>query len=761
MLDCKPGYATADDRIVVYPRAGVRSGVDARAQLDQTNAVWLFEPGPGNGVALLVDFHDGPGGGRTADLYDDGDGDGRVSFAFVAGIPKALEHGGRPTVSVTSLDGAWSTGGRPSFNLDIRVDGSVRASFWSEGFLDVLRNDGSPDFEIHVRDADHDGRPDLEWRQFEPPLPEDPALSTYVRTEITSNPEDDEVPITGSLFWPYLAASLPEDFAAHYEKSFGVSAPPIDVDWSTGRIVQIGEFVASVGNPGSSAIQSITRIPEGATTAPDFVSPFAFYDLAGVGDGRPDLSVRVQTTLPEEVLAPLRNEHQINTIEYSWGRRHDNSWTYALSLVGHQAVNDTIAFPEFSVRAVPAPELPGWVVGQQWDAATFVEVAQPFSAAEGISQYSVSSGDDVLARRYLTGIDASPPVGLFLRIAAGYRGEYAFDLRGRAPRLFLSPVDLRLHLVGAQGGVWNVGAGEEIRYASIAGDGIDDWTLLRDGAFVAELSVVDGQAILATGTGVFVGRVGDFPAETGIVPPHDRQSWSDLGALLDSNPAPFAPDDLVAMFDRLATGVQQLPHAAATDLRATADGFRFLLNLRDPAPKAPWAAGLAPGPYLVRYGSAAGFVAESVTPAAPAAGPVAVLGDPARAKEPTELWAGVENPGDTDATAVRVTFLAGKARADMQPIGTTLVDAPSDKTATARLLWTPPSGGNWFVGATIADSQAPGPLSVIAVAAAVDGGTVAILAAQRLSGDLFILALGLLLSGAFVAASWASRLLRP
>src|SRR5262249_54440096 len=153
----------------------------------------------------------------------------------------------------------------------------------------------------------------------------------------------------------------------------------------------------------------------------------------------PDLSIRLQATLPGEVLAPLRNEDQINTIEYSWARRHDNSWTYALSLVGHQAVNDTIAYPDFSVRTVPPAQLPDWVVGQRWDAATFVEVAQPFSATEGIGQYTVSTGDEILARRYLTGLDASPPVGLFLRIGAGFRGEYAFDLHGRVPRLFLSP----------------------------------------------------------------------------------------------------------------------------------------------------------------------------------------------------------------------------------------------------------------------------------------------------------------------------------
>src|SRR5207244_12108319 len=168
-IDCKPGFATTHDRIVVYPRDGANARFDPGSQLD-SDAVWLFEPGAGSRVALLIDFHHDANGRAAADLYDDGDGDGSVGWVLADGIPRAVEHQGRPTVSVTSADSRWFVRGKPSFNLDISVDGAVRASFWSASFLDLLATDGTPDFSIHVRDLDGDGRPDLDWRQFRTPL---------------------------------------------------------------------------------------------------------------------------------------------------------------------------------------------------------------------------------------------------------------------------------------------------------------------------------------------------------------------------------------------------------------------------------------------------------------------------------------------------------------------------------------------------------------------------------------------------------------
>ena len=175
------------------------------------------------------------------------------------GLPRILESA-HPTVSVTTRDGWWTNDGRTSFDLDILVDGPVRASFSSSGAwpLSLLKNDGKVDFEIHVRDRDHDGHPEDDWRQDYPPLSEDPHKSGYNRTHIMSNPEGDEVPISGSFLWPYLGYTIGD-----FVKEYGVSPPPIAVDWKRAKIVQVGEFVASRGNPGNFFVYSHNRVLPG------------------------------------------------------------------------------------------------------------------------------------------------------------------------------------------------------------------------------------------------------------------------------------------------------------------------------------------------------------------------------------------------------------------------------------------------------------------------------------------------------------------
>src|SRR5207244_11526653 len=98
-----------------------------------------------------------------------------------------------------------------------------------------------------------------------------------------------------------------------------------------------------------------------------------------------------------------------------------------------------------------------------------------------------------------------PARAAYANIASGLRGEYAFDLRGRQARVYLSPIDLRLHLAGADGGVWNLGQGREIRYERISGPGIDHWSLRQDGKAIADLYAESGQLLYASPSEVLVG----------------------------------------------------------------------------------------------------------------------------------------------------------------------------------------------------------------------------------------------------------------
>src|SRR5207253_2245823 len=43
VLDCQPGYASGHDRAYMYPRQPVDPRADWRAQMDFTNALWIFD----------------------------------------------------------------------------------------------------------------------------------------------------------------------------------------------------------------------------------------------------------------------------------------------------------------------------------------------------------------------------------------------------------------------------------------------------------------------------------------------------------------------------------------------------------------------------------------------------------------------------------------------------------------------------------------------------------------------------------------------
>lgn len=755
VLDCRPGFASRRDRIVIYPRNGETAIESALAASD---GVWLFEPGASGRVALLVDFGHDEGGHPVARLYDDGDGDGTVEYVLVGGSPRALDHEGRPTVTVTGLDRAWVVRGRTSFNLDITVDGQVRASFWSAEFLDLLDNDGRTDFDVRVRDEDRDGRPDLEWRQFRPPLPENQLFARFVRTEVTRSSTDSEPAISGSLLWPYLAQT-PREPADVYVNPYGASLPPIEVDWPHARITKVAEFVASRA-PSNYYVNSIKRIEEGTTTAPNFENPVAFYDLAGADDGRPDLSIRFKATLPLEIEAPRRNADPINEITYSWGTRHDHTWSYALSLVGHQRVSATVPFPAFTIRAIPPADLPRWIGSRGWDAATLVEAPAGYASQEGIGEYGVEQADSVLAQRYLSGVDSVPPVTTFSAIPEGFRGEYAFDLGEARPRLYVHPVDHRLHLVGAEGGVWNLGDRRELRYERLRGPGIDHWTLVEDGAVAADLRVLDGQAVFSNADGVRIGRAADVAMGRALVPPRDLASWDLLRARLEAAAPSFAPDDLAAMFDRIATSVQELPGASIRELRPGGKGFHLVLSLTRRSGAGPWLAALDPGTHVITYGSAGGYAVAEPLPPDVVAGAVGVVGADPRAGEPAELEAAVENRGNVDGRAL-VVFAAGRDRENLSVLGSVLVDVPAGTTVPAGLIWLPRAGGDWFVRASVYGATGGEIVSLVSVADAPRTDSTATLASQRIPGPPLLLAAILLVLAAFASGFVGSRLLRP
>lgn len=712
VIDCQPGWATGHDRILVYDRSGVPDDSPGTATLNQQNAVWVFQTGPGT-TRLIIDFHQ-DNRAAVADLFDDGDGDGVVSYLDSPNGPIPAENDGRWTVRVIAPDGWWKRGATVNYNLDLLVDGPVRGSTGS-GFLydyqRLLRTDGRLDFAIHVRDPDGTGRPAYEWRQDYPPLPEDPLVSGYYRTQIIVNPNGDEPAATASLLWPYLSTIVGEPV-----KGYNQGLAPIQVDWTRAKIVQIAEFVASRGHPGNFFIYSIRRVREGETNTTDFENPFAFYDLANAHDGYPDVTIRFEAWPGVDQVDGLDNQ-PVNIVEYTWDQYHRHQWNYEISLVGRQPVTTIIQLPEFAIRAIPPALLPGYVTGTTWDAATFVEVErQPYWTSEHIYEWTVELGKKILPFRYVTGVDNHPPVEAFENIAEGFRGEYSFHLAAQ-PFLYFSPIDGRLHLLGADAGTWKVSASQELHYRNLGGRYINDWQLWTNGRLQSELYYADGQLILSSERGIAIRSIGAPPSLFTTLPPRNHDEWVRLGDRLQQHRHDTTGDDPQAMFKQFAGSLQELPGSTMSKFQMTSEGFRFVLRLAATVPSGPpWASGLQPGAYLVSYRQNRGFSVETLKPATLLLSPVLIRGQPI-ALQPVVLQTIVENRGNEDCPDVVIKFSASDDGRPFEPIGSVKVPAPANSSGQAMATWIPPAGGRWLIQAEISEGDVAASPAAVDVAA--------------------------------------------
>lgn len=757
VLDCAPGFATERDRVSIFVRAGVDARQFWRDNLSFEEAVWFFDAGAVGRPSLIVDFRR-EGTGLVAEVYDDGDGDGRVGYLLIGNRLRGLEHNGKWTVRVSAPAGWWVRDGITNFNLDVAVDGAVEGMMLQmEHYGAFLRTDGRIDLTAHVRDTNGDGKPDVEWRQATPPAPVNDSWG-IIRTMVMQNTRDDEPPIQNAIFWPFLGTQSPEGWIRPYGALS--NPPPLQVDWRRGKITYLGEFVASRGKDGNYFIYSMKRLDPNQPIA-NFENPFAFYNLANATDGHVDLSVRQQLAVADDPHTGFdRSSRPIAMVQYTWDQYHRQQWDYEVSVVGFHDTETEVKLPEFSVRTIPYDQYPGWVVSKRWPAGTFV-------AIEGFSYWNnehiyewttMNAGYD--GWRYLLGWTAVKPLKYFEDIAQGMRGEYTFDLDAQ-PYLYFSPIDRRLHFLKAEAGVWAVRSGLRVRYENLGGPYINRWALEFNNREVEALWFAAGQLIHADDEGVSLRAVDERPARFTILPPTNNEEWKRLGTLLKASEAPFAGSDLKAMFEQFSGSADHFRRAVLRDFRPTADGFRFVLELAERPVGVPWAGGLGPGAYLVRYGSDRGYAAEPLTPARLELSPVTPLGERPAALRPAVLAVTVRNRGAEDAGGVPITLQAiGDGGSDAE-IGSVAVDVPGEGSAEARFTWTPPVGGGWVL-------RAVGPRGVASRSAALSVADPpspdlpTLLGVQDASGRVRVAAGALLIVAAVVATVvWLAAWRRP
>ncbi len=716
-----PFAGDENDTVYVYDRAGdMQATGDWRTSTDFKDDLWVFDAG-GDGTAnLIIDFHQ-DGTALQADLYDDQDGDGKVSYTVTDGYPAPTESS-YWTVRCIAEDGWWTEEGKVNFNLDILVDGRVRGDpgpievgkgriggYLPENILEKIRSDGIVEYVTKIRDSDSDGHPDYDFRQSYLPIPDSWAV---LRTSLMVNPFDDEAPpVEKSIFWPYLGNVV------NIHQSYNQSPPPVQVDWEYSKITNIAEFVASRANDHNWFIYSLVRFGDNREYANN-ENPFAFYDLAADKDGIPELQVRVAYFEPNDPMISWRGIRvPFETIRYSWDQDNDQTWDYKVNLTGQHAQDTVVRFPEFSVHTIPYDELPYWVTQHTWDAVTFVAwESNKAWTSEGIYAGG-GSWDEIM---YVLGLTEAAPTEV--TPPTGFREEVSIHF-GMQPFLYFSPTDRKLHLLGAERGIWSIDSVHRMEYDDLNGDGfIDRWLYFANEDLKRLLVTTQEFLVYSDEHELILKQANVPPAPFQTLPPRDHQDWQRLGAQLESYQRDFAPDDFKAMVRQFSGPILRIEKANARDFRLTDEGFHFVLDLRpgfriQSDLEIAGAADLRPGAYLFTCGSR--LAIQELTPPSLNIEASDIRLDPTEPHEldTVHLFAAVRNDGLEDAHDVAVSLHAVSASGSYEVITTTLASIWGNDQEEFMVTWVPNQPGRWEIGVEI-DASTINPSGEHAIATA-------------------------------------------
>jgi hypothetical protein len=697
----------SDLLITVVDRDGdLRVGEDWRSNQDFEDDVWVFDHAADGRAELLIDFHR-EGSALIAELYDqqyEAISD-QVKIDYqINGSMVMMGERSFPSVRVVAPDGWWMRGEAINYNLDIFTDGLIIAALLPVNQMERLGvlHDGSSDFTVRIRDVDLDGRPDYDWRTFHLPEQRTPGVQIPPVTYLMVNDADNEAPVAPDFLWSYLGWG---DYS-YASPTTNTHTPPIQIDWTEGKIRVLNEFVASRSNEGQWFMYSFYELLADQLNVPNFESPFAWYDLAGDQDRRAELAIRsVNFAAGDEFFGRRAFQQPISEIRYSWDQDNNGYWDYKLGLVSSHQIDAqvSLAADDIAIQSVSYDQLPAWVVGRAWDIATFVAVEGVIVSGEGIYEWDVPSW---LTSNYFTGMSDTPlppdEQGNFslrsLRynpadedlapIEQHFRGEYTFEL-GEVPRLYFSPIDHRLHLFGAEGGVWNTG--DALLYNDdLDGDGYFDHWSYRQNDVQRDLYVSGGYALLNADRTLTLIEIPSNDPLFEIAPPSTHAEWLALESLLAQHRREHTPGDFASMIDPYLETAQRWHDVTLLYVQPTPDGFRagFVQNETRRLLEAD-------GDGVQTF--------QGVQPAL-AVSTIAVNPSSLRALQPAALSLTITNSGNWDLRDLRVRFSIIQNDQSI-PIGETALNVNSGEMAQASVLWEAPQAGGWTLHAQVLSEE--------------------------------------------------------
>lgn len=529
-----------------------------------------------------------------------------------------------PKVILQSPDGRWVSDGKADYNLDISIYGPAYAMWGagydsSSGFKGWAARvaPGELSVKIQVRDTDADGIPDWELRQLVPAFPG----RGYLRTNYTERKCDTptEVDLGVSPAWSFVATG------GGYEQATGIFRPPIVVDWATGKITHFSELVTARNQNCSYTIYSLKSLERNQTNALDFEAPFAFYDLSGAGVGYPNLILRTER-YPESDPYMSQTEQGFEQVRYSWrDGLGDRLWDYKVEVLGfHPYSSQTaIAAGQYLIDTPDYDEFPGWVMSKPWPLVTFVDTeGNSTRSSEGIYDWSPRS----FSIDYFTGNISAPHLDEFQAISEGLRGEYRFGEPAMV-RLYFSPIDGRLHLEGAQAGLFNLDGEQQMRLYNLDGDDyLDGWTRERIPTGSSSAAVIQ-EGLFKLGNRILYFspdqlRIYSFELEDNqleLTPPTDAASWQHFKQVMsESSTIRKDPLNLSSWMDGVGEEVLRVSGAQAGLPKYQAGIYSLHIHLEpDSQLQGEQVIGidqLSSGDYLVTYDGAS-FHSEPLTPA--------------------------------------------------------------------------------------------------------------------------------------------------
>jgi hypothetical protein len=665
---------------------------------------------------LILDFSRTEEGRPRAEVFVADWGKRTLSYTLEGNDLTIRSNGGFPNLILQPREGEWLHEGATNYRLELWEDGYVEA-FRRSADPEERIPDGRPERYTQVG-VDAEGLPQWETtdRIFDP-------HPSWGGNRFGASLRRDDAPafrVTEALMptFPHLQVSAGE------QSWFVENLRPIEYDLRRFEL-DTNSFIG-FQTGGTYWINSDSYPPHVG-----FESPFAFYSF-DPGTRFAHMIIRAESYPAESPFGPDPLNFTRTAFRYSWKTDDDNEWRYGIHVAGPHPYDEEITIGERTFINVSMERLPTWITEKAWPLVTFVEPTEGYPGSEGIYFYNANrpehlpwlSGASDVPEPWLAAPYLSQDVALGDNSGKGlpptFRGEYN-SAYFREPLLYLSPIDDRMHLLYAEGGVWHLNPEEVLRYHNLdGGPYIDGWTRERipeqiadleeaeaytgpvgspqapqalPGEIIVGLYALDGFLLYHNADGVRLRRTDHDDERFRLAPPTDEATWEafrDTVAPYDQGRNPF---DLSSWLGAFPGETLDLRGASLESPVADTEGFSFVLTIDDGTTiggdlAIPGLAEAEAGRWLVRY-----LRADDRWEVAPATIALPTFGlrvPPIESYYPTTLTLVAVNPGNVTWSGDLTLQLDG---VPLKRWGD--VTVPGLGTVELTTVWSPDGAGRY------------------------------------------------------------------